>query len=317
MGSSQRSEAKSQRAKWRRDEGIAEAVSKVLAGDVNAVAGAGRSQKAEVQSPNNDVRCTNNESRGRTSIVADAIARVLEGDVEAYAVIYRACDGALRAFTSRRYGHKGDDFVNEVAIRTHEFCFNHLSDYNRDKGAAFQTWVNECSLDVAGQVLVEWDGLRRLGPRGPERRRVAVLQSFDEEKHAAYANSVPGPAEEYEAKMRSRLLWQEYDRLAREGRLSIALYDLGDRTLAETAEELGMPVIRLRRLLERNHHRLRKRLKRHGVRPAEPEPHYGRVWSEPDDTGYDDDWSATSMAYLPDDPDTLVGAAAKSEKEES
>jgi len=248
--------------------------------------------------------------------VSAARQRVLDGDENSYDVIYQDCDSSLRSFIGARYGHLGKDFVDEVAIRTHEYVLTRLDKYKSDKDASFQTWLNLRSLNVAGEVLVERYGLRRIGPRHGKRRRVAVSESYDEETHAQRARPVPGPDEEYEARMRSRRLWQEYEALAREGRLSIALHDLAGRTLAETAQELDMPLIRVRRLLERNHHRLRKRLKRLDVRPVEPEPHYGRVWSEPDDTGYDDDWTATPMAYLPDDPDTLVGAAARREEED-
>jgi len=240
---------------------------------------------------------------------------VLSGDVESYEVIHKQTDGSLRSFIGSRYGQLGDDFISEVAIRTHEYGFSHLNSYNLDGDVTYQTWLNLRSLNVAGEVLAERFDLHRLGPRG-DRGRVVVSESIDEETHALRAGPRHGPAEEYEARMRSRLLWQEYEALAREGRLSVALHDIEGRTLAETAEALDMPLIRVRRLLDRNHNRLRKRLKRRGVRPAECEPHFGRVWSQPDDTGYDDDWTATSMAYLPDDPDSLVGAAAKSEEED-
>ena len=248
--------------------------------------------------------------------VRRAMGRVLAADVDAYAVIYEVCDGSLRSFIGSRYGRLGKDFVDEVAIRTHEYVLTRLDKYKSDKDASFQTWLNLRSLNVAGKVLVERYGLRRVAAKDGRRRRVAVSESFDEETHAQRARPVPGPAEEREARLRSRLLWQEYEALAREGRLSIALHDIAGRTLADTARELGEPLIRVRRLLERNHNSLRKRLKRLDVRPVEPEPHHGRVWTEPDDTGYDNDWTATPMACLPDDPDTLVGAAARREEED-
>lgn len=248
--------------------------------------------------------------------VSTAMQRVLAGDENSYEVVYKNCDPPLRSFIGARYGHLGKDFIDEVAIRTHEFAFTHLNSYNSDSDATFQTWLNLRSLNVAGEVLAERLDLHRLGPRGA-RRRVGVSESFDEETHALRSDSGHCPAEEYEAKIRSRLLWQEYEALAREGRLSVALHDIEGRTLAETAQALDLPLIRVRRLLERNHISLRKRLKRLGVRPVEPEPHHGRVWTEPDDTGYDDDWTATPMACLPDDPDTLVGAAARREEEDS
>jgi hypothetical protein len=122
---------------------------------------------------------------------------------------------------------------------------------------------------------------------------------------------VPDPAEVHEAEWQSRQLWLEYAALAEEGRLSTALHDMEGLTLAQTAEALKMPLIRLRRLLDRNHSRLRKRLKRRGVRLVEHEPYYGMVRSETDDTGYDDDWSASVTAFLPVDPDDLDRAAAR------
>lgn len=285
-------------------------------------------KKSEVRTgepPSENVERRTLKGRGRKSNVhgresthqkiAEAIRRVLKGDVNSYKIIHQMTDGPLRSFIGSRYGRLGGDFVDEVAIRTHEYAFSHLDSYNSDSDATFQTWLNLRSLNVAGEVLAERLDLRRLGPRGA-RRRVVVSESLNEETHALRSGSGIGPADAYEARMRSHMLWQEYEALASEGRLSIALHDVEGRTLAETAQALDMPLIRVRRLLDRNHNRLRRRLKRRDVRPVECEPHYGMVRYETDDTGYDEDWTATSMAYLPDDPDSLVGAAAKSEKED-
>jgi len=52
------------------------------------------------------------------------------------------------------------------------------------------------------------------------------------------------------------------------------------------------------------------------VCPVDSEPVSGRVGFETGDTGYDDDWTATVMSVLPDDPDTLVGTAAEENPEE-
>jgi DNA-directed RNA polymerase specialized sigma24 family protein len=240
-----------------------------------------------------------------------AISRVLAGEVNAYEGIYVACDRSLRSHIGSRYGRLGDDFVKEVAIRTHEYVCTHLNLYNSDEGASLQTWVNDQSLRIAGEALADWHGLRRLTQPDGTRKRVAVLEPFDEERHARYAGTAPGPAEEYEAKMRSRQLWQEYQALARDGRLSIALHDLAGLTLAETAERLNLPLIRVRRLLEQNHKALARWLRRRGYRPCAPEPHYGRVWHGFDDTGYDEDWTASVTAVLPEDPPSLAGAEAR------
>ena len=67
---------------------------------------------------------------------------------------------------------------------------------------------------------------------------------------------------------------------------------------------------------ESAHDWLRERLKQQDVRPVDCVPYYGRVRYENDDTGYDDDWTATSTADVPDDPDTLAGAEAEEIEEE-
>jgi RNA polymerase sigma factor (sigma-70 family) len=261
-------------------------------------------------------RKKNMKKSDKQRVVIAAIQRVLRDDIQAYTIIHNECDGTIRGYVGAHYGHLDDDIQEDIVSRTHQRIFDKLSEFDQTRGP-FLRWAWWQMRHAASEVLVERFGLHRVGPKHGKRRRVAVSESFDEETHSQRVRPVPGPAEEYETRMRSQLLWREYEKLARDGQLSIALYDLEDRNLAETAQELGMPLIRVRRLLERNHNSLRKRLKRLDVRPVEPEPHYGRVWTEPDSTGYDDDWAATSMAYLPDDPDTLVGAAAKHEEEDS
>jgi hypothetical protein len=69
--------------------------------------------------------------------VSIAIQRVLAGDESSYDVIYKDCDPSLRSFIGARYGHLGDDFVSEVAIRTHEYGFTHLDSYSSDSDATF------------------------------------------------------------------------------------------------------------------------------------------------------------------------------------
>jgi hypothetical protein len=78
---------------------------------------------------------------------------------------------------------------------------------------------------------------------------------------------------------------------------------------------LNMPVITLRRLLDREFRRLRKRLRRRDVEPDLPRPHHGMV-SRTDTSGYDDDWTSSQTAVLPEGPD--AGAAGdETEVEES
>jgi hypothetical protein len=158
-----------------------------------------RSQKSECRSQDAEVRTGEPprtpgtpSSPGRTKNVerctdnewADAIARVLSGDVNAYGEIYAACDRRLRAFVGRRYGHLGGDFADEVAVRTHEYVFPRLNRYDPGRGASFQTWLNWQSLNVAGKVLCERYGLRRVAVASGGRRFEAVTEPFDEATHA-------------------------------------------------------------------------------------------------------------------------------------
>ncbi len=232
--------------------------------------------------------------------VAFAIQRVLDGDVDAYELIYKRCDSSLRAFAGSRYGYLGSDFVDEVAIRTHEYTITRLDKYDPDKGASFQTWLNWQSLNVARKVRTE-----RFGPR---------FVRFDENVHSPWALPVRGPSEESEAARRSRILRQEYENLAGDGRLSIALHDLDGLTFADTAQQAGLSVGKARRERARALAVLKRRLQEQGVsatvRDSTPVP----IWHGKDNTGCDDDWTATVAAKLPDRPVKPVAAAAE-EKE--
>jgi RNA polymerase sigma factor (sigma-70 family) len=247
--------------------------------------------------------------------VTDAIPQVQNGNVNSYDIIYNITNSSLRSQIGARYGHLGDDFVNEVTNCTHVYVFQNLDKYNPDD-SSFQTWMNWVSRNVALTVMTERFNLRKVMNADGRWERVAVSIAMDEEALALVARTVPGPEEIHDAEWQRHLLWQEYDALANDGRLSVTHYDLGDRSLADVARDLGMPVIRLRRLLEKNHRRLRIRLKRAGVRLVEREPHYGRVWQDPDVTWYDDDWTSTQTADLPAEPDSRSGAAAKEIEEE-
>jgi DNA-directed RNA polymerase specialized sigma24 family protein len=240
--------------------------------------------------------------KGNSPTLTDAIQRVKNGDVNAYRIIYDITDSSLRSYIGSRYGHLDDDFKTDVANGTHEFVFENLNLYNSGD-SSLQTWMNWASRNVALTVMTERFNLRKVKTADGKWERVATSIAMDEEALALVAKTVPGPEEIHDAEWQQHLLWKEYDELANEGRLSVALYDLGDKSLADAARELGMPVIRLRRLLDKNHSRLRKRLKRNGIRLVESEPHYGRVWHDPDNTGYDEDWTSTQTAELPVEPD--------------
>jgi RNA polymerase sigma factor (sigma-70 family) len=212
------------------------------------------------------MKTSNDESK--TSIPS-AIQRVLNGDVNAYDIIYEDCDRPLRSFIGSRYGYLGGDFIAEVAIRTHEYALNHLKDYNADKGASFQTWLNWQSRDVARKVMAE-----RCNPN-------AV--SLSEELNVVYVVTPSDPAEEHERQRRNRVLRQELKSLAEQGRLSIAAHDLGRWTFSATARRLGMTVSQTRYCRKRALLELKKRVERRGIRPTEVVPYFGRVGSLPGD----------------------------------
>jgi len=234
--------------------------------------------------------------------VTEAIRKVLEGDVEAYGEIYAVCDRALRAFVGRRYGRLGDDFVREVAIRTHEYAFSNLNSYSFDRGASFQTWLNWQSRNVAKRV--------RLERRGPD------TVSLNEELDVQYVLTPSDPAEEHERQRRNRVLRQELKALAEQDRLSVAGHGSGRWTFTKTARRLGLTLPQARYRYGRACRELKQRLERRGVRPTEVVPCFGRVGTLPDDSGEEDDRTASPTASLPDEPDTLAGAAARDEGKE-
>lgn len=198
-----------------------------------------------------------------------AIGRVLAGEVDAYESIYRVCDQPLRAFVAARYGRLGIDFVEEVALRTHERVLEKLSSYDPDRGASFQSWMNWQALSVARRVKEEWFGISRVRDKEGRRRDVVRLESFDEKLHAEYVPTVLSPEEERERRERNRLLWQEFNRLSELGRLSIAGYDLEGWTFSQTAVRLGRGYGTVWRERRRALAILRERLQGLGIGPAE------------------------------------------------
>jgi RNA polymerase sigma factor (sigma-70 family) len=244
--------------------------------------------------------------------LTDAIQRVLNGDEQAYAVIYNETEVSLRSYIGQRYGHISDAFVDEVDIRTHEHVFRNINRYNSDGGVTFQTWMNWQSHNVAGQVKAEWLNLRKVRTPDGHWERIASVIAMDEASLDAGAGTPPEPPD---AAWRQHVLWKEYDALSNEGRLSIALHDIHGFTLPETAKALGMPESRLRRLLDRCHRRLRKRLTRAGVGPVECQPQYGMVRYESNDTGHDEDWTASETTELPVEPESQDDMAGQSGEE--
>ena len=211
--------------------------------------------------------------------VADAVQRVLAGDVDAYELIYSITDRPLRAFIGSRYGRYGSDFIKEVALRTHGDTCTRLDKYNPDKGASFQTWLNWRSLNVAREVMAE--------------RFPARVVSVDVDRLDSLVSSAPDPAATSEAARRNRALWQAYENLAGDGRLSIALHDLDGRTLPDTAQRVGLSVGKVRYKRDRVLAVLKQRLQEQGVSGTERDSTPMPDWYSPGDLGHDEDWTMT------------------------
>jgi len=233
----------------------------------------------------------------RTLRLARAVERVLAGDVNAYEEIYAACNRRLRTFIAGRYGHLGRDFIDEVAVLTHEFAFTHINEYDSDRGASFQTWLLWQSRRIANHAARDL-----YNPR---------FVPFEPARHEVYAISATGPADDFEEKRLWRVLAEETDALPESERQTVVLHDIEARSHREMARSAGLTYeqARYRRRLVLK--RLRKRLKERGVRlvpmDTTPEP----VWHGQDNTDPDDDFTSSVTAVLPDEPPSLVGAAAE------
>ncbi len=236
----------------------------------------------------------------RKSIEA-AIQRVLDGHRNDYAVIYEQVDKPMRAYIRSHFYWAGPSFEDEVAVRTHEYLLPRLGEYDATK-ASLQTWFNWKSRSVAGLVMREW-----FGPR---------LVQYDEAVHEAWAVTATGPADVYEEKRLSRVLREESESLSEEERQSITLHDIGRLTFEESAEASGLSVMQVRYRRRLALSGLRQRLQERGVRPVAVDTTPAPIWYGRDRTD-PDDYAAPTVAVLPDGPDTLVGAAAAEEKEDS
>lgn len=227
------------------------------------------------------------------SEVGRAAREVLAGDPDRYEVVYRACDRPLRGFVGRRYGHLGPDFVDEVAVRTHERVFRLLARYDPAR-SGFQSWVNWQARSVASQVVKARYGRRR--------------EPSDPDELAAG----PGPAELSERARRCRVVREEVAALPGDLRRVVELRFLEGRTLAETARGLGRSCTQVWRQEQRALPMLARRLRRREVAAAERDASPLPVWGDWDATGYDeDDWTASVAAGLPVGPVRLVGRAAR------
>ena len=251
--------------------------------------------------------------KGNSPTPMAAIRRVLDGDVDAYGIIYETIDKPLRCYIGIMYGRHDCEIQDEIANRTHEFIFENLSRYDPAL-ASFQRWANLASRNVALRVMTERFNLCKVETGDGRWERVATTVAMDEEALTLVARTVPGPDEAQFAEWQSHLLWKEYDALANDGRLSISLHILQGRTLADTARKLHMPVIRLRRMLDKERSRLRKRLLRQGFRPVERETHYGVVSNG--NTSYHNEWTTSQTESLPVEPVSRSGAAERKDEEE-
>jgi len=239
--------------------------------------------------------------KGNSPALKSAIRQVLSGEVESYEVIYNHIDRPLRAFIASHYYWAGPEFVDEVAVRTHEYALSRLSEYDATKSSP-TTWLCWLSRSVASQAMREW-----YGPR---------FVQYDEAVHEAWSATVAGPAEIYEERRLSRVLAEEKSLLPADDRQSVELHDEAGRTFAESAEASGLSVMQVRYRRRRALAVLKRRLREREVRPVEEDSTSAPVWRGRDWTD-PDDFCAPTVAVLPDGPDTLVGAAVAADKEES
>jgi DNA-directed RNA polymerase specialized sigma24 family protein len=238
--------------------------------------------------------------KGNSPMLSAAIRRVLSGEVESYEVIHNRIDRPLRAYIRSHFYWAGPSFEDEVAVRTHEYALTRLGEYDAAK-ASLQTWYNWQSRSVAGLVMREW-----FGPR---------LVQYDEAVHEAWAATASGPADVYEEKRLSRVLREESESLSEEERQSITLHDIDRLTFDQSAEASGLSVMQVRYRRLRALSVLRQRLLERGVQPVAVDTTPAPIWYGRDSTD-PDDYAAPTVAVLPDGPDTLVGAAARDDKDE-
>ena len=212
-----------------------------------------------------------------------------------------ACDGPLRAFIAWKYGHYGRDFLNEVALCTHESVYRRLAEYDPERGG-FMTWVRLLARNAARAVVRQ-----RYGKRF---RPFVAMESYD------CPASVPGPADEYELARTGRILRDALAVLPKDSRRALELCCEKGLTTQEAADVLGVSQPTVSRKRSRGLAVLRKRLLERDARIVERDTTRMLGWEEPDVTGYGDDWTATVGALLPDDPPPLHDRAAKDEREE-
>jgi len=230
----------------------------------------------------------------------EAVHQVLRGDIRAYAVIFAQCDEPGRSYVRDRYYCFGLDFENEVMSRAHARTNRRLAHYRPDM-ASFLTWFMWSVRAAVKQVIYEWYGEEFL--------------QYEDGDLGPYEPSVAGPEAAHDLHERSRLLRRELKGLPEEERLCIVHHDLAGRTFVETARRMKVSVGRVRWKRDAGLRQLRMRARRLRLRPTEVDTTPVPVFHEWDRTE-PDDYAAPTTARLPHAPDTLVGAAAKTEKED-
>ena len=229
--------------------------------------------------------CNENQNSKATPF-GRALERMSAGDANAYEVVYESCDDSLRAFISMCYGWFGSDFVEEVAIRTHEYAFTHIDKYDSDKGASFQTWLNWQARNIAAQVMAE-----------------RCVRDYTRD---GQSSTSAGP----EAELRNGILREEWTALPDDERLVILYHDLEGLTFTETAQATGLTMKQVRYKRDKGLAEMKRRLLARGVQPVDVDTTPVPVYYGWDHTEPDDEYTTSVPAILPDGPDTLVGAAA-------
>lgn len=206
----------------------------------------------------------------------------------------------LRAFINKKYGWAGPDFVQEVLWRTIERAYDRSHRFDATKSSFF-TWLCWQCRTVAREVRREW-----YDPK---------LVPLDEESHEPWATS-PGPAELVEAERQFHEQRLAFESLPLVYRRSINLHDNHGYKLDETARRMGVPVWKVQEVINRGRDVLQRRLQERGVRPIEVDCMPPPVWHGWDNTGDEDDFTASETAVLPVGPSSVVGAAAEDDDEE-
>jgi RNA polymerase sigma-70 factor, ECF subfamily len=154
---------------------------------------------------------------------AELIKRVLEGCHEAFADLLGPHLKLVRTFVRHavRNDFDADDLIQQTLLRAytrlHQFRFQ----------SSFRTWLISIALNEIRQNA---------------RRRSNSRLVFGQEKSIGVmrSDSKDSPFEIYAGKEMSHQLWQAIANLPAKYRMIIELFDLGEKSLAETESELSI-----------------------------------------------------------------------------